>query len=203
MSVSDNPWANQPANAPADDFSDLDNFGGTELRAQHAFKSTIETLPDGTYDFEITAAVLDRTKDGDRILRMDLRVLGGAVVEWACWLNKQTSVNALCADLVALGFDADKWGPARPLSVELPRAVVRLKGLKFRATKSSRKDSRPGMGDKVYHDLRVACRLDGRPMPPLTPPVAGAPTPATPPPTNPPQHQFSATIPGNPADIPF
>jgi hypothetical protein len=161
---------------PENDFADLDSFGG-EYKPQAAFRPNLETLPNGEYDCEVVEATLDKINN-DRIIRVALRVGPGRVVEHLYWLNKQEGINRLGAELCVLGFDADRWGPAynRPLSVELPKVVAKLKGMKFRAAKTSRKDNRPGYQDRVYHDLHISCRLDGRPMPPLAPPAA--PTPA-------------------------
>jgi len=214
--MSHDPWATQQQNtyAPADDFSDLDSFGRGEFAAKHAFAVSIDSLPDGAHDCEIDEANLIKTQTGVRLLKLNLKVNGGTGVEWTHWLNDQRSINALCADLVVLNFDADKWGEAtnRPLSVEVPKVIPKLKGLKFRGLKTTDKgkENTPNAG-KVWHKFRVLCRLDGRPMPPLSPPGAGTPVPAphTPPPMPTGAVQFGGQAPmmHNPHsganDIPF
>jgi len=131
---------------PGDDLSDLDSFGGS-YEAKGAFRPNIDSLANADYDFEIVDAKLDRINT-DRILRIGLRTSAGKVVEWTHWLNRQEGVNRLGAELVVLGFDADRWGPQhnRPLSVELPKAVLKLPGRKFRATKTSRNGSGQNAG---------------------------------------------------------
>lgn len=190
------PDANGGQHQPGEDYSFLDSFGA-EYKPESSFRPGLNTLADGVYDFEVLSASLDRTpKSGDNICRVALRVLGGGVVEWTHFLKNQRAINNLCATLSALGFDAEKWGPAynRPLSVEIPRAVDRLKGIRFRAAKETRRESKPGAADTLYHDLHVSGRVDGRTMPPLPPPVphangSGRPAPAP--------------SPGSADDIPF
>ncbi|MCC6419516.1 MAG: hypothetical protein IT429_14885 [Gemmataceae bacterium] len=174
MSAPYNPWEGQSG----DDFSDLDSYS-SQYRPEAAFRPGLEALANGPADFEIVSAALDKTqKSGERICRIILRVVGGITVEWTRFLNEQRNLNRLCADLACLGFDADKWNtPGRPLSKEIPAAVAKLPGIKFRAVKTSRQDTRPGYESKVYHDLQINGRIDGRPMPPLTPPVQTAPAP--------------------------
>jgi len=166
------PWENMQ-----ETYADLDGYGG-DYRPEHAFKAGIDTLVDADYDCQILGAALDRAR-GDLICRISLKLASGATVEWTHWLNKQIGVNAFCADLAVLGFDADRWGPAhnRPLSQEIPKAVARLPGLKFRAHKSSREvpSKIPGAAATTYHDFRVLCRIDGQPMPALVPVQAPAP----------------------------
>lgn len=163
-----NPWTNQQP----DDFSDFDNYG-EQFKPKHAFRAGLDTLSNGDYDFEITDAALDRTTNGTRICRLGLKTSQGRQVESTYWLNKQQEFNKFGADVALLGFPSEKWGqPGHPLSKVIPETVAKLQGLKFRATKSSRQDSRPG-NTTMYHELHIACRLDGRPMPPLTPPVNG------------------------------
>lgn len=142
-----------------DTYDDLASFDG-DLRPEYPVTAGIDTLMDGDYLFEITEASLEQTeKSRERILRLMLLV-NGRRVEKAYFFKKQGSVNSLMADLVALGFDADKWGAAhkRSLAVELPKAVAKLKGIKFRATKRFDKRGESGEG---YHNLYIAGRVAG------------------------------------------
>lgn len=194
-----------PWNTPAEDYSDLDNLGGT-YAPQHAFKPGIDTLPDGSYDLEIESATLDRV-NADRVARVGLKIAGGTSVEWTVWLSRQEGVNGFCADLAVLGFDTDKWGPAnnRLISVELPKAVSRLKGIRFRGSKTHREGKGTNLG-KVYHELRVLCRLDSRPMPPVGPTNgSAAPHPAQTPqtPAAPVRSPASAPVYVDDSDCPF
>lgn len=180
----------------ADGFDDLDGFGD-EYRPQAGFRPGIETLASGDYDFEIIDACLDRARNNDRIVKLGLQTSAGRVVEHTYWLNKQESVNRFGADMAVLGFPAQTWGKQVPLSKAIPECVARLKGVKFRATKTARDGTGLNAG-KVYHDLYISCRIDGRPMPPLQPPAA-QPTP------NGPQRQPVGAPGGNvdPGSIPF
>lgn len=172
-----NPWetmGNMPT--PQDDFSDLDGFGA-EAKAEHAFKTKVDSLPDGTYEVTVASAGMEMV-GGHRVLRVGLKLADGAQVEWISWLNKQQGVNGLLADFSALGFDSHQWGPKfnRPLSIEIARAVARLPGMKLRGLKSSRK----GQNGETYHEFRVLGRISTTPMPtgPIQSPAA---LPGTPP----------------------
>ncbi len=155
MSEPFTPWNNQPAFGTGGEYDDLAEFE-KDFRPKHAFGTKIDSLTDGTYDCEIVAASLEKMKD-TRILRVELKVAGGAQVEWMHWLTDQRGLNGLCADLTALGFDCPLWGEARgrPLPVELPKAVAMLPGRKFRGIKSSRK----GSDGVTYHEMRILCPI--------------------------------------------
>lgn len=161
---------------------DLKRFDG-EYVAEAAFAPGLDTLANGTYDFEIISATLGRTKNSaDPIIRINLRVNGGLIVEWGTLLTGQERCNRLGADLQILGFDSDKWRGTRPFSKELGLAVPKLKGIKFRAMKRSN----DGKDGKTYHELLLYQRLTA------SSPAAGSP-PATPrngtPMPKPPQQQ--------------
>jgi hypothetical protein len=160
------PWAGNQNG----EFSDLDTFSN-DYKAAPAFMPGLATLADGDYDFEVVEATLDHIK-ADRVMRMHLKVGGGRVVEHLYRLASQYGINQLGADLLALGFDSDKWGqPSRPLSVEIPKAVAKLKGVRFRGTKKRR----TGSDGKEYYDLFFSGRVAGAAMPNYASPPA-APT---------------------------
>lgn len=150
-----------------DDYSDIDSFehGWEPARP---FRGGLDTLPDGDYDFEIVDGELTRTQNGDRIFQCGLKVHGN-VVQKTWWLKSQENANALCADLCALGLDADKWGAKfkRPLSEELPKAAKSLVGVRFRGKVTTRVSQ-----GKTYHNLHIGGRIMGQAMPalPATPP---------------------------------
>lgn len=150
----------------------------------------LDTLPDGDYDFEIASAELTRTeKTNEAIFRMELRVLGGGVVEHAYFFRTQMSVDILGGDLCTLGFDADQWKPPhRPLVRELLAAAPRLAGIRFRGKKVTNPDKKDA--SKKYANLYVNQRLSADAPPPAYNPH---PTYADP---------FAATTGGN-DDIPF
>lgn len=134
---------------------DLERFDA-EYVAQAAFAPGLDTLADGSYDFEVDFAELGRTKNAnDPILRVNLRVNGGMVIEWGSPLTSQEGCNRLGADLRVLGFDADKWRGSRSFSKELGNAIPKLKGIKFRAIKRT-EHSKDG---KTYHKLMILNRL--------------------------------------------
>lgn len=153
---------------PGDGFDELDNFGG-DYQAQAKFRPGLETLANGEYDFEFTEAKLDRIND-DLVMRTGLKVNGARVIERVWWLNTQDALNRFGADMLALGFDADRWGPAnnRPLSREVPKVVARLPGVRFRGTKASRPklDFAKQPTGEHWHDLHISGRVSGQVSPP-------------------------------------
>jgi hypothetical protein len=152
----------------------------------------IDTLADGDYDFLIQGAILDRTeKNREPILKLELKAApGGNVIEHAYFFRTQDNIDRLGADLCTLGFDADQWTAqnGRRFSAELPAAVARLTGLRFRGHKTTvQKDG------KTFHNLYVNARLAGTPMP-------GASGPSRP---SRPAPQPVAAAPNRDQDIPF
>jgi hypothetical protein len=127
-------------------------------------KPGLDTLPDGDYDLEIAYADLGVTsKTNDTILRIGLKVLtgpmAGVTVEKPIFFNSQVSVDILGAELVTLGFDADKWTAAngRRFSQELVRVVPLLRGICFRGHKKRNESN-----GEVYHNLYVNAKLPPR-----------------------------------------
>jgi hypothetical protein len=124
----------------------------------------LDSLADGDYDFMIQGADLSRTEQKrEPILRLELKtLLAGNVIEHVYFFRTQDNVDRLGADLCTLGFDADQWTSqnGRRFSAELPAAVARLTGVRFRGHKTTVvKDG------KTYHNLYVNARLAGTPMP--------------------------------------
>ena len=130
-----------------DDFSDLGGYE-EDFAPQPAIRPGIDTLPNGSYDFEILDAELTRAQNNDRICNLGLKA-GGAVVQHTYWLNKQMNVNRMGYDFGVLGFTVEP-----PLNETIPAAVRSLPGVKFRGVKSSREYQ-----GKTYHDLHVSVRI--------------------------------------------
>ena len=170
MTPNPNPWV-------LSEFGELDNYGG-DYKPERTRPNNLEVLADGDHDFEILSAAMGRAKadgTGGLVARVQLKTTTGIPVEWMVWLNNPEAVNETCAELAALGFPADQWGPRfnRPLSVEIPKAIGQLKGMKFRGHKQSyAKKDKPG---ELGHKLRVLCGIDGRPMSPIQQAPARAP----------------------------
>jgi hypothetical protein len=135
----------------------------------------IDSLPDGDHDFEVLSAEMGRTETSNElILRVGLKT-AGRVVEYAYFFRTQQSVDILGSDLCTLGFDADQWkAPHRPFSKELPLAVPRMPGIRFRGKKVTRENKKDPA--KPFHNLYVNQRLDG--AAPGAPPAAYTPGPA-------------------------
>lgn len=133
------------------DFSSFDD----DFDPQPAIRPGIDTLPDGSYVFEVLDAELTRARNGDSICQLGLQVVGGGVVQQTYWLNKQSAVNRMGYDFGVLGLTV-----AAPLSETIPAAVAKLPGIKFRGTKTSRTYE-----GKLYHDLNVSARVGAKPMP--------------------------------------
>lgn len=162
-------------------FGEIERFNN-DFRPEAGRKAGLEILPDGAYDFAILGIAGDRTPQSrDPILRWHLRVIGGPCdgqeVERLSFLTSQEGIDRLGGDLATLGFDTASWkAPARPFSVELQKALPRLIGMRFRASKQANKS-----GEKVYQNLYLSGRLSGSSTPPpaaVTPPAA--PRPAQP-----------------------
>jgi len=193
----------------SDVFDELKKFDA-EYAPEGGITPGPESLPDGEYDFQITSADVEKTKkSGMPILRMGLRVVGGALdgrtLERASFLDKQKGINRLGADLITLGFDADTWTMAHGKSFgdELRAAIQRLAGVTFSGKKVTSDDVDQN-GDH-YHNIYInsLTRLAGMPQRPA-PAVSPAPHPSwKPPPDN------GLFVPGGTApaysddDIPF
>lgn len=121
-------------------------------------------MDDGDYVFTALGAEFVNVS-GHNLLRVSLRVDEGesfvsGKVEWPVFLSSQTAVNRLGYDLQSLGFPANQWKGR--ISTELPKAVAALKGITFRA----RKSSRVGNDGKDYHEIMVLGRVGNTvPMP--------------------------------------
>lgn len=183
------------------EYGDLDGWG-REAAPTHAVALGIETLPNGDHDCEVIAAEITHAANRDRVVNLHLVVQGGRKVQHTYWFNRQQGVNAFLADMAALGYPAQTWGsgPGKvPLSQAIPDCVARLRGVRFRAAKTSRHvDAKPAsMGRaaeeaKTYHDLRISGRITGAPMPAIGP---------APPPHQPAQQPVHPAIPAVPAGM--
>lgn len=124
----------------ATDFPDLERFDDTYQPAERTgFRPGLEVIPDGPHDFTILSAELTRTKNSNElILRAELRCEDTLqVIERPWFFTNPEAVARLGGDLVLLGFDADRWTSqfGRKFSEELPKAVGKLGGKRFRGTK--------------------------------------------------------------------
>jgi hypothetical protein len=154
---------------PPDSYEDLAWFDEQYKPEASKFRPGLETLPDGSYDFEIVDAEIKKSaKKQVRILELGLKVNGGAVVQHAYFLDTVEKMNRLGGDLCVLGIPADKWGKAGGVSVAvgLPEAVRQLPGIKFRGAKDhNTPNAAPGQTPKTFHNLRILCRVAGTPAP--------------------------------------
>lgn len=150
-----------------------------EFKPEVRNRPGLESVPDGDHDFEITSAVLEKTeKTTELILRVGLKVIEtGAVVENAYFFRTQQSVDILGSDLCTLGIDADAWRPpARPFSRELPLAVPKLPGRRFRGKKVTKPNA--AKPEKPFHNLYVNQLIGNTPAPAGYSPPAAEPRPA-------------------------
>lgn len=157
-----------------DILSELERYN-EGYRPEQGIRPSLESIPDGDYTFDIMDAELIRSmKAKDPVLRLGLRVDGGAIVERGYPLTSQEMCNRLGADLVALGF-SEFDGP-KDFSKKVGAAIPKLKGVRFRARKHTDRK-----GDKVYTNLFILGRVAaGQKAPPPPAPSSVAP-PATPP----------------------
>lgn len=144
-------------------YADLERYDN-DFVPQAAFRPSLDTIPDGDYSFEIIDAIPDRTKNSkDPILRVGLRVDGGIIVERGYLFTSQEGVNRFGADLCTLGIPVDQKSP---FSKQLQTAVPKLKGVKFRARKST---DRAKNSDKAYTNLLIISLDNGKANRPAKP----------------------------------
>lgn len=128
------------------------------------FKPGLDAVTDGDYDWTILTAHLERTPQKNQlILRLDLRVeQTGLVIERPYFFDEQKKIDALGGDLSVLGFDVGQWkAPTRPFSKELPKAVAKLPGIRFKGTKKISPNKQDP--DKPWHNLYINARLSDAP----------------------------------------
>jgi hypothetical protein len=152
-------------------YDELDSFEH-EYQPRLGLKPSVESLPAGTaFDFEILKAELKKPKDkllAEAVLRCLTAPFAGQEFQHTWWLDKPDRVNFFCGDLLKLGFDSDKWGEAnkRPLKAEIPAAVLRLPGRRFRGgNRKSTKDNK----EYVNFNVDVALPSGGTVAPPPPP----------------------------------
>lgn len=126
-------------------------------------KLNLEDLTDGDYVFEVQSAILDITKHtSDKILKLLLYIVDGPskdnTVERAYFLRGQEVANEIGADFRALGIDTESWRSDKggKFSMELPKAMVRIKGVRFKGKKVTRRGK-----DKHFHNLYISSFLEG------------------------------------------
>jgi hypothetical protein len=135
-----------------------------------------DDLTDGTYEFEIRGATT-KFLESQRysIVTLNLSVVSGGKhdgqgVALPYFLKDSDAAARLGRDLKILGFDTHLWTKAngRPLSVELPKALACLKGIRFSGKKTTTvKQGEPqgGRPGKTFHNLFINKRsaVDGLP----------------------------------------
>lgn len=136
-----------------------------------------EALPDGTYVFTVTHAALEQThKSSETLLKWHLKVItgpsAGLVIERPYFFRTQEAVDRLGADLLALGFDADRWSGryGRKFSAELLKAIPKMLGLQIQGRVRTADDG------KTYLDVQM--RTGGMISGEAQSPRAAAPAPA-------------------------
>lgn len=161
--------------------TDLERFDETFVPQSRGGgnKYDLTKLPDGEMEFTVLCAELTKTpKRGDTIFRLDLQIdTGGArgqVAEKVYFFDDPSKVDQLGADLLKLGFPTDTWNArhGKRFSQEFPRAVRRMRGLRFKAMKQN---SDPDSKGKVYGNLYLVNRIGD--IPPEAPESPPAPIP--------------------------
>lgn len=147
--------------APPPNYDFYDTYE-QDYKPEHRYALDIKALEDGPHEFEILSAQLVTANNGKPILECSLKVDGGLTIKHSWWHDSQDGFNAMCADLLILGFDADKWGRGgKPIREALPAAVARMPGLRFKGLKRTRVvEDKPMPGvpakeKKTYHDLII------------------------------------------------
>lgn len=139
----------------------LEQFDGNFRPQRPGLRQGIDSLPDGEYTVVVERVDLTKTKNsGADIIRWNLIVEGDMAdgrYEHASFLSNQQNVNALGSDLMAIGVPCDQWTATngKKFSVELPKALGALVGVRISVTKTSSTNSQSG---KTYHNLRFLGR---------------------------------------------
>lgn len=132
----------------------LDQYDDSADNVAPGGKLGFASIPDGTYAFAVEEAELKETKNGTDLFKLKLLGLDGAAsgqtFEHDYWLTSKdkdsgkislndVKVGMMKKDLENIGFDAGNWTKAngRPLSKELPKAILLLTGLKLKGKKST------------------------------------------------------------------
>lgn len=137
----------------------LDQFDNGFRPQRPGQRPSVESLPDGEYTVVLEKAELAKTKAGADLVRWSILVEGDMAsvgYDHASFLSSQQNVNALGADLMAIGVPCDQWTTAngRRFSVELPKALAGLRGVRLSISKSSS----TSMNGKTYHNVRFLGR---------------------------------------------
>jgi hypothetical protein len=131
----------------------LEHFDQGFIPRTSNFLPGLESLTDGVWVFTIQSAELTKTpRSDDDIVRWTYDVENAHRVEATTFLRTQANANSLGSDLFLLGFATNTWTAAnnKLFSHELPKALANVKGIRFRAQKTSKVD-----GSKTYHNLKI------------------------------------------------
>lgn len=135
------------------------NGFAAEYQPKHGgFAPDVNTLGNGNYDFEIVKATADKTKNGDDIFKVQMRVLPGSnEVQKSYWFNGQGDVNRLGADLMALGLETGTIDDLGKTLDGIEGGKINLVGVRFRGSK----DSYENKDKKTVHTFKVMSKLNG------------------------------------------
>lgn len=147
---------------------EFDSYEG-DYEPKTGFAPDVKTLPVGRMmEFEFTSAAI-KSVQSKTLVESTVRCLTPGLegeYQHTWWIYSAQKFNFFAGDLLKLGFDADKWGSAHnhPLSVEVPRAVARLTGIRFRAMNTTRQTK-----DGDFTDFKILGKANS---PRLAPPPA-------------------------------
>ena len=152
--------------------AELAELDGKDIKpAEGGQKPKIEDMPEGTYDFEIVSGDFRKIENGSILFQFTIKILGGNFDGVTCtvpplWIKgsdgwDEKKVASLKADLITLGFDADKWEGDRTFTIEIAKVLPKLKGIK---AKSIRKNN--DFKGKTYKNFAISTKLpkDYKPM---------------------------------------
>lgn len=127
----------------------------------------VENLTDGEYEFEVRKCEFKNiAKKSMAIVSMDIEVISagkhmGQVVQHGLYIKDADGAARVGKELAILGFDCSEWTRAngRPFSGEIKKVPKVLKGLRFKAKKTTNSSD-----DKEFYNLYINKRLpDGKP----------------------------------------
>ncbi len=147
-----------------------------EYRPELPQMPSLSALSDGDYTFVVRQGGLTRTQNtGELLFKLVLQVVDGITVERPYFVSDQRQVNALGADLLALGFP--DFDGRMPIDKALEKNEAKFVGVVFKGRKASRENTQNPA--KPWQDLYIIGRVkSGGPAAPPPPPRQTAMPPA-------------------------
>jgi hypothetical protein len=151
--------------AEAGDF-DLERFDDVcDPEKAGSFAGGLEALEDEKeYDFVILSGAI-APAGTDKKVELKLQVIGGPLdghkITRDSVVSSHDNMNHVLKDMKTLGFDSGKWNSTfgRKISVELPKALTQVAGIRFRGKKVSKPGKKRDGTDSRFHNIYINKKL--------------------------------------------